>query len=271
MSVTIKRLSEAVEQNASRVSSYRSGGTGKDGTCDCIGLIMGALALLGQQWKGKHGTNYTVRNMLSQKTSDVPSGLSEGMLVFKYHNPGESGYDAETVQKYINQGSADKRDYYHVGYVLSVNPLHIIHCTSPGPIVHDYKIGKWRIGGWLKMVTHNDTQVKIEVMSMKALVQSDNGKGVNIRSAKDTGSKLVEHANEGTSIEILEYGDTWSQVKYNGKTGFAMTRYLQTMDIDESAQTNVDASSDTLTLRIDHSTCLKLYDACAAALGIGVG
>ena len=64
--MTREAFLNAVDRNAARVQAYRSGGTGKDGICDCIGLIMGAFALCGETWKGVHGSNYAAREVVNQ-------------------------------------------------------------------------------------------------------------------------------------------------------------------------------------------------------------
>ena len=43
---------------AAESPSYRLGGDGSDGTCDCVGLIIGAIRRAGGQWAGTHGSNY---------------------------------------------------------------------------------------------------------------------------------------------------------------------------------------------------------------------
>lgn len=270
--ITVKAMSEAINQNAARVTAYRSGGTGKDGTCDCIGLIMGALSSLGYKWPGKHGTNWTARNsVIKNKTSNLPQALHEGMVVLKYRNPGDTGYDAETVQKYINSGSSDKRDYYHIGYVLSSNPLHIIHCTSPGPIVHDSKIGKWRVGADLSMVDYSgipndNTEV---VVNMTAIISSENGKGANLRKSMSTSSALLDRIPEGAEVEVLEAKGEWTQVTYRQYTGYVMSKFLI---IDgEPTEEPIDEDDGTVMLELDRDTLLKIYEACAIALGLGVG
>ena len=75
-------------------------------------------------------------------------GLRRGEAVFKARKPKEAKY--ALPKRY--QSGADKRDYYHVGVVVSASPLEIVHCTGPG-IVRDHALGKWRYAGWLRRVT----------------------------------------------------------------------------------------------------------------------
>ena len=43
---------QAIEKKA---PTYRHGGTGADGTCDCIGLVIGAIRRAGGVWNGLKG------------------------------------------------------------------------------------------------------------------------------------------------------------------------------------------------------------------------
>lgn len=139
--------------------SYRKGGTGKDGTCDCIGLIIGALRRAGGDWPGLHGSNYSARlEMESMAPVRKASDLSVGDLVYKSYPPGFSGY--ALPDRYKPGGifyTGDLLDYYHVGVVLSVSPLMILHMTTPR-CKRDTTLGKWRYHGRLKRVIYPEKQ-----------------------------------------------------------------------------------------------------------------
>lgn len=147
-----------VEQIACEEPAYRIGGTGKDGTCDCIGLVIGAIRRAGGVWSGLKGTNYTARNEMAYLLPVHTAGdLKVGEVVFKARNPGESGYDAERIRKSY-RSSPDKRDYYHIGVVESVCPLRIRHMTTPMPRM-DTSLGKWKYHGWLRKI---EPEMKME-------------------------------------------------------------------------------------------------------------
>ena len=138
-----------VEEIAAENPSYRTGGSGKDGTCDCIGLIIGAIRRAGGSWPGTHGSNYAARyetRNLEKITNQ--NALRVGELVYKHRSPGEAGYDLPV--RYRNH--PDRNDYYHVGVVMSVSPLRILHMTTPS-IQTDTKLGRWSHHGWCSRVT----------------------------------------------------------------------------------------------------------------------
>lgn len=53
-----------------------------------------------------------------------------------------------------------------------------------------------------------------------------NGGKLNLRSKPDTASTRVRLIENGAIIEIISYGSTWCYARYNGSTGYVMTKYL---------------------------------------------
>ena len=60
--MTNEQFLEGIQKNIARVREYKLGMDGSGGQCDCIGLIIGAVRLMGGEWKGTHGSNYAARN-----------------------------------------------------------------------------------------------------------------------------------------------------------------------------------------------------------------
>ena len=142
--ISLNEFLATVEEIAAENPSYRKGGSGFDGSCDCIGLIIGALQRCGGKWTGIHGSNWAARNAVSGLTRiGSNADLEAGELVFKAKEPGAKGYDLPSRYK----GDKDQNDYYHVGVVLSVYPLRIRHMTTPAAKI-DTKLGAWSHHGW---------------------------------------------------------------------------------------------------------------------------
>ena len=53
--VTLEAFLSGVAKIKSEAPTYRAGGDGSDGTCDCIGLVIGAIRRAGGGWAGTHG------------------------------------------------------------------------------------------------------------------------------------------------------------------------------------------------------------------------
>ena len=155
--ITVQEFLNRVIENEARVTHYESGGDGsKNGACDCIGLIIGALRLAGVGWEGTHGSNWAARNALQEagpSTVRSVSDLEAGMVVFKGRRPEDQNY--KLADHYQNSG--DLTDYYHVGVVMSTNPLQIDHCTKIeakgiSGMVSDTALGQWKYYGHMKSV-----------------------------------------------------------------------------------------------------------------------
>lgn len=137
----------AIFENIARVKEYQLGCDGTDGECDCIGLIIGAVRLMGETWTGTHGSNYAARYHMAGFGPVTSAGaLAVGNIVFKARRPVEAKYALPA--RYSNH--PDQNDYYHVGVVTSIDPLEITHCTGvPGGIKRDTTLGAWKYYGEL--------------------------------------------------------------------------------------------------------------------------
>ena len=226
------------EANMQRIREYRNGGDGSDGTCDCIGLVIGAVKLAGEKWNGNHGSNWTARNkMRTLSAINGVGSLKEGELVYKAREPGENGWNLPEMYA----AHPDHRDYYHVGIVRCVQPLVIEHCTTvQGGIKNDNAIGQWKYHGELDIVNYEDSSKGAEEdMSTKyiALVTAKSGSTVNMRVGPNKTAGLVVQIPVGKEVNILEEVDaTWAKIQYQGMTGYMMREFL--IPVGEMADEN---------------------------------
>ena len=192
--ITVEKFLQCVDENAQRVTHYQSGCDGTGGGCDCIGLIIGGLRLAGEQWNGTHGSNWAARNAIQEVcpmkiTSE--NELQPGMIVFKAHAPGESGYNLPNSYKNGN----NLMDYYHVGVVMSINPLTIMHCTKNSSkgidgITEDHALGKWGYYAMLKAVAYPGYEWRNDILYY-ARVYAANGDPVRLRPEPNTNKKEI--------------------------------------------------------------------------------
>lgn len=223
--VNVREFIVRVEEIAAEGPSYRHGGTGADGTCDCIGLIIGAIRRAGGRWVGTHGSNYAARSeVVSLERISSANQLTVGDAVFKAYEPSERGY--ELPGKYREGGASytgDLRDYYHVGVVVSVNPLKIRHMTTP-QVKMDYKVGKWSYHGWLKKITKEAVIPMGKAIDVQATVI---GGTLNLRSADSTAASRVGRIPADSVVHAVEDLGEWVKVEYKGLTGYVMAKYLE--------------------------------------------
>ena len=224
--VTREDFLAQVEAIAATHPTYRLGGSGKDGTCDCIGLIIGAIRRAGGAWTGTHGSNYAARYAMTTLGAITAAELLPGMVVYKAWERGNGKYALPGRYK----GSADKRDYYHVGVVTGVQPLVITHCTGPG-ILRDKALGKWRFGGWLKQVEPaGDAALPAADMQATAVVMTSNGGAARLRARPTKKCGLYWNVPCGAVVDVVtrETGSPgWWQVRYQGRSGFMMAELLR--------------------------------------------
>ena len=264
--VTMESFLRGVDAIAEEKPTYRLGHDGSDGTCDCIGLIIGAIRRAGGEWNGTHGSNWTARNAMDtlHAVSD-PGYLQVGQAVFKAAEPGQSGYNLPDRYK----DGADTRDYYHVGVVRSVSPLEIVHCTGPG-IVHDSKLGKWNYAGWLRMVSRGNDEGEATGMQT-AVVIAESGSTVNLR--KTPHGALEDRVPVGSTAQVLDTMDGWARITVSGKTGWMDLKYLRMQDSGEpdtsGGAEGTSEDGDMITITLPRSAAEALLSALGGVLGWG--
>lgn len=199
--------------------TYRLGGYGRDETCDCIGLIIGAVRRGGGTWSGTHGSNWAARNAMQNMVS-APA-IELGTILYKAREPGHARYGLPTVYA----SHRDKRDYYHVGVVTSANPLRITHCTSGGGVSGikiDTALGDWKYGGRLKGIEYDS-----EVKAMEtARVDASTGRTVRMRVSPAYNATISANIPIGTQVDVLDKQGEWWQIRHAGKTGWMVSKFL---------------------------------------------
>lgn len=249
---------ETAKRLADQTTEYRIRGDCRNGKGDCVGLDIGILRECGINYKGLHSSNefprkYTVGLRQIRKASE----LEPGMMIWKAKEPGDSGYDLP--KRYA--GGADLKDYYHQGIVLSVDPLDIVHITSRNGVgggYHDTTLGKWNWAGFNKFVDYGatDTPKNVEVQIMKAVVDSANDAGVNLRSKASTKGKLVDQLPEGAVVTVISEDGDWAYVQHGMKCGYVMKQYLQ-KDINPDGGGSVSPGRISLSLDLSTATALQ--------------
>ena len=241
-----------VEAIAQASPVYRLGGDGSDGTCDCIGLVIGAIRRAGGSWTGTHGSNYAARYEMRELLPVTDAGeLCLGDVVYKARTPGQAGY--ALPERYKND--PDQRDYYHVGVVTAISPLEITHCTGPG-IVRDTKLGKWTYRGRLKKVDYDGTSQEVGTMVQTATVVADSGDDVKMRSTPSQTDSLYWKVPVGATVQVASVDGEWAKVRHQARTGYMMLKYLE---IDEQEAPETVAGGDLVT--VQRAALQAVYDA----------
>lgn len=222
--ITAAAFVSAVENIARSRPVYRTGGTGADGTCDCIGLVMGAMYRCGRSAYDMHSSNYFARFQTEGLHAlEGPQDLQTGDVIYKARAGKECLHE-----RYLPGGrydNGDPLDYYHAGVVVQTQPLCILHCTSTSGvngIAQDETLGNWTHAGHVKGV-----ETAHEAASRPAAVHAPTGKTVNLRIRPDSASAVLARIPIGSQAEIRESADGWAKISVNGQTGYMMTDYLK--------------------------------------------
>ena len=222
--MTLSEFLAGVQAIADARPQYRRGHAGDDGYCDCIGLIIGACERNGLDWTGAHGTNWWARHYTdSLMTVTDAEDLALGDIVYKARNPGETGYDLP--DRYDKD--PDKRDYYHVGVVMSVDPLVIMHCTKSGSVdgvTTDSKLGKWAYKGQLSLI-EDAAEDSGSLSTGYAVVMAGSGSTVNLRDKPSRKGSVMQRAPIGTAVEVLAVDKGWAKIRVPVE-GYMMAEYL---------------------------------------------
>ena len=228
MSVSLTTFLKNIKKIQASNPKYQTGGIGQDGTCDCIGLIMGAMYMAGHKRYDMHSTNYFSRYQM-QTLDNINNGYEIGSIVYKRRE------DNGTLNDRYKPGgryfTGDLYDYYHAGVVTSVNPLIITHCTSTANtsgIIEDTKIGNWTIAGRLKDIDYTSfvEEEEKEEETMTAIVTSKDGNPVKLRADPSIKNAYIAKIPIGTKVEVIESAQGWAHIKVNGKIGYMMEEFL---------------------------------------------
>lgn len=253
--VALDAFLRSVQEIKAEAPTYRLGGDGSDGTCDCIGLIIGAIRRAGGKWTGTHGSNYAARFAVGGMMRNVDAAeLEPGWIVFKARGPLDAGYDLP--DKYRVGGASytgDVMDYYHVGVVTSIEPLNITHCTESGSIsgvTVDTRQGDWRYAGPCALVTyaaHTDSPEggDTSMETRRATVISQDGNPVKLRSTPSTDKRYLAKVHVGTPVEVMQDAQGWAQVRLpSGQVGYMMSKFLAIEDSGEEPENGQGGAPD---------------------------
>lgn len=233
-----------IREIAARNLTYRTGGIGKDGTCDCIGLIMGAMYELGHKKYDLHSTNYFARFQMFELKKVKEKDFYPGMILYRARE--NTGKLDDRYKPGGAHYTGDVLDYYHVLVVTSVKPLEIVECTGYGNvtgIVVSHKTSGTYYGGKLRDVLYEDYREKETAAMYKAIVNTENDP-LRVREWPETGT-ILGSVPKGKTVEVLaEAGDGWPKIRYNELMGYVSEKYLAPITPAGNSSNNSTGSAE---------------------------
>lgn len=235
MKISAGRYAHGVDSIYIEQPQYQEGHDGSDGYCDCIGMCRGGLERAGATGvTGMRGTNQAARKTivdLQELKSDAP--LLVGDVVLKVRDKDDPNMP---LPDRYRKGGADydpkwgETNFTHIGTVTKVNPIEITHMTSP-TAKKDHSIKGWSFFGelpWVEYEPAPDPEPEPEVMY--ATVVAEKGSTVKMRAKPSTSCRLYWDVPVGSLVIVDEKGEEWSQITWEGRTGYMMTRFLHFED-----------------------------------------
>ena len=217
---------------------YVSPGTNDKNGIDCSGLYVKMYKDQGK--KIYHGSNTIYHDYCSQTGKiNGTAGLVPGMAAFKC----KEWTDDDRSNKWYGH---EPGNISHIGIVVSVNPLEIIHASSvSGMVVTDYKIGKWAYWGRLKDVDYGSSSVapaassepasdwlgddvgSTDTQLVTAVVTASTGRTVKMRASASRKCDLYDDVPIGSVVTVVKKGDLWTKIDYGKRSGwYMMTEFL---------------------------------------------
>ncbi len=242
--------------------AYKLGRDGSDGYCDCIGLIIGAIRRAGGTWANTHGSNYAARYQMQELVTIASTAqLQPGTVLYKRRMPCDAKYALPASYK----SGADQGDYYHVGVVISLAPLAIMHCTSwtgGSGIKIDTVLGNWKWGGRLKKVAYDGQgQGGGETAMDVKWVGKVTGGRLAMRAAADKSAAVLVWLPDGAQVRVLDKDVSagWAFVDHNGKQGYVMAQYL--VNVEDVPDGSPQEGADKVTLTLSRAAAHELLQA----------
>ena len=223
--ITAEKYVRGVNSIYEEKPSYRLGGDGSDGTCDCIGMPRGSLERGGvTDVRNMGGTNQAARKTIENLREIIgTSDLQLGDVVLKTRDKDDPNYP---LPDRYRKGGADydpkwgETNFTHIGTVTGVYPLEITHMTSP-TAKKDKSISNWKYVGKLPWVTGGSEPVPEGYAVVTA-------KKVALRTAPTTQASVILRVNIGEKVKIeTPPPSDWEYVSYKGKTGYMMKQFLE--------------------------------------------
>lgn len=79
-----------------------------------------------------------------------------------------------------------------------------------------------------------DQQQEVIKVAYQAKITASTGNTVNMRQTPSSAAKVITQIAVGQIVDVISAANDWSQITWNGKTGYMMSKYLAKVDGSES-------------------------------------
>lgn len=174
---------------------------------DCSGLFYWAFKELGGYMY--HGSNTMYNKYCTDKGKLTKSGRTDG----KQLKPGTAVF------------TGNESSHNHVGLFVGNDTVIEASGSNAGVITTKISSGKWTYWGELKGVDYTSVTIEEPTPTINVKSALVTGTRLALREAPSTSANVIVRVNTGERVSVLD--DTyWVKVKYQGKTGYMMAKYL---------------------------------------------
>ena len=194
--------------------------------------------LYGQQWVGKHvidcsGLFYWAFKELGGYMYHGSNTMYKSYCTSK----GKLSKGARTDGQELKPGTAvftgTENDHGHVGLYIGDGYVIEAQGTKAGVVKSKVTLSKWTFWGELKGVIYSGSNIPASKPATEPAKEDANiksavvtGTRLALRSAPSTSASIITRVDTGERVQLLD--DTeWVKVKYQGKTGYMMAKYLK--------------------------------------------
>jgi len=215
-------MASAFEQIVGWPYKLGQSGTNALRQIDCSGAFVRAYRLHNKVIY--HGSNTIYRKYCGEGGligGDV-SKLEIATAVFKHR------LDGKEPAQYSRDGIGN---LYHIGLVVSVNPLRIIHSTSPVAKV-DFALGGWsryrRLYevDYFSLVQPPSGGGNVDPGAGLATVWATSGTTVKMRALPSRTCSLYWDVPVGAVVQLHNISDGWGKITHNRRIGYMMEQFL---------------------------------------------
>ena len=197
---------------------------------DCSGAFVDAYRTHGMSIY--HGSNRIAREYVERL---VPaSDAKPGYAVFKIRKPDDDKYALPA--EYKKGGShynGDLNDYYHIG-LLDRDGENVINAQSTSKGFTKTSLSTWQFAGELKAVQYDGTSGTDDLPLYRAIVTADDGGSVRMRKNPSANSSILTEIKIGETVDVMDVMDGWSEITYQGKHGYMMSKFLREIKPDDA-------------------------------------
>ena len=194
---------------------------------DCSGLIYWACLQLGE--KTVHHATYLYTDWSRPKGKLVSIPANEA-------GETKGRDDGQTIQPgtlVFLKGSEPK--IHHVGVYIGDDTVIEAKGTKSGVVTS--RLSHWEYWGELKVIDYTGAEAPESgdkpVSGTRAVVCNPHT-WLNVRNEPNEGANRVMRVMKGTTVDVVEMtNDDWWKISCNGKTGYAVSKYLQLLGSED--------------------------------------